>query len=143
MIYFLGLISFLILVFISIIHLYWSVGGKWAFKEVIPTKINGEEVMNPKWIDSLFVGVFLLIIAILYAVKINLFKTDLIPSWLLNYGLYVVGGVFILRAVGDFKYVGFFKKIKQTKFGVNDSKYFSPLCLFLGVVGILIEVCYV
>ncbi|MCF2873916.1 MULTISPECIES: DUF3995 domain-containing protein [unclassified Tenacibaculum] len=140
MVYFLGLISFLILTFISLIHLYWFVGGKWGFSQVIPTKLNGEVVLKPKWIDSLFVGVFLLIIAMLFAVKANLFQIEMIPKWFLKYGLYIVSGAFILRAVGEFKYVGFFKKVTETKFAKNDSKYFSPLCLFLGVIAILIEV---
>lgn len=140
MVYFLGLISFLMLTFISLIHLYWFAGGKWGFSQVIPTKLNGEVVLKPKWIDSLFVGVFLLIIAILFATKANLFQIEMIPEWFLKYGLYIVSGVFILRAVGEFKYVGFFKKVTETKFAKNDSKYFSPLCLFLGVIAILIEV---
>jgi hypothetical protein len=44
-----------------------------------------------------------------------------------------------LRAIGDFNYVGFFKKIKHTKFGKNDTKYFSPLCLTIGVLTIILE----
>lgn len=139
MIYFLGLISFLILVFISMIHLYWSIGGKWAFKEVLPTKANGKLVLNPKWFDGLFVGVSLLGVAILYGIRIELFKITFLPNWFLNYALYVITIVFIIRAIGDFKYVGFFKKIKETKFANNDTKYFSPLCFFLSIVGALIE----
>ena len=125
------------------IHLYWSIGGKWAFKEVLPTKANGKLVLNPKWFDSLFVGVSLLGVAILYGIRIELFKINFLPNWFLNYALYVITIVFIIRAIGDFKYVGFFKKIKDTKFANNDTKYFSPLCLFLSIVGALIEFYYV
>ena len=139
MIYFLGLIAFLILMFLSIIHFYWAIGGKWGFEAVLPTKKTGTRVLNPKWIDSFSVGVFLLGIAIVYGVKAAVLKFDFIPDWLLNYSLYTVLGVFFLRSIGDFKYVGFFKKIKNTQFAKNDTKYFSPLCLFLSAVGVLIS----
>jgi hypothetical protein len=48
--------------------------------------------------------------------------------------------LFILRAIGDFKYLGFFKKIKNTKFGQNDTKYFAPLCLIIGILTLLVAV---
>jgi len=35
--------------------------------------------------------------------------------------------------------VGFFKKIKHTEFAKSDSKIFSPLCLSIGVIGVLIQ----
>jgi hypothetical protein len=62
-----------------------------------------------------------------------------IPLWLDNYGLWIIAGIFILRAIGEFNYVGFFKKIKQTKFGQNDAKYYSPLCLTIGILTLLME----
>ncbi len=62
-----------------------------------------------------------------------------IPLWLDNYGLWIIAGIFILRAIGEFNYVGFFKKIKQTKFGQNDTKYYSPLCLTIGILTLLME----
>ena len=40
---------------------------------------------------------------------------------------------------GDFKYIGFFQKLKTSKFGKMDSKLFSPLCLTIGLIGIIIE----
>lgn len=140
MVYFLGGISFLILLFLSGIHLYWAVGGKWGIQSVLPTTPEEKIVLQPRWVDSVVVGVVLAIMGILFAVKSGLFELHFLPNWLLAYGLYVVSGIFLLRAMGDFKYVGFFKQIKTTKFGKNDTKYYSPLCLFLGIVGILIEV---
>ena len=76
----------------------------------------------------------------MYAEKIQLFTLSSTPTWLQDYGLYVVASIFLIRAIGDFNYVGFFKKVTTTEFAINDTKYFSPLCLFLGVVGLLIEV---
>jgi hypothetical protein len=138
MIYFLGWIAFLILIFLSVIHFYWAVGGKWGFNSVLPTKNDGSLMMKPKWIDSITVGIGLAFIAMLYAIKIELVFVAL-PNWLSQYGMYIIASIFLIRAIGDFKYVGFFKSIKNTLFANNDNKYFSPLCLFLGVIAFLLE----
>lgn len=45
---------------------------------------------------------------------------------------FAVGGVLVLRAVGEFKYVGFFKRVKGSKFATYDSWLFSPFCLLAG-----------
>ena len=56
----------------------------------------------------------------------------------MDYGLWIIASVFILRAIGEFNYVGFLKKIKHTKFGQNDTKLYSPLCLTIGILIIII-----
>ncbi|NRF91294.1 DUF3995 domain-containing protein [Paenibacillus frigoriresistens] len=33
--------------------------------------------------------------------------------------------------MGDFKYVGLFKRVKQTRFATYDTFLFTPLCLWL------------
>lgn len=62
-----------------------------------------------------------------------------IPNWITNYGYWIIPSIFILRAIGDFKYVGFFKKVRNTEFAKTDSKWFAPLCLTIGIFGILIQ----
>ena len=138
MISFLGVLSSLVLIFLGGIHFYWAVGGSWGIGAVLPTDENGNRKLNPKWFDSIIVGLALSFMSILYAIKSGILTATFLPNWLLKYGLFVVSVIFLLRAIGDFRYVGFFKKIKITAFAQNDTKYFSPLCLFLGVVGLLI-----
>lgn len=46
--------------------------------------------------------------------------------------------IFLVRAIGDFNYVGFFKKTKNTHFAKMDRKYFSPLCLLIAISGLYI-----
>ena len=52
-----------------------------------------------------------------------------LPEWFEKYGSKGYCSIFILRAVGECKYVGFFKQYSQTKFGRNDTKYYSPLTI--------------
>jgi len=55
-----------------------------------------------------------------------------------QYGDVFISIIFLVRAVGDFKYVGFFKRIRETPFAKMDSKFYSPLCLFISMIGIAI-----
>jgi hypothetical protein len=54
------------------------------------------------------------------------------------FDLYPLAIVLIIRAIGDFKYVGFFKRIKNTPFARYDTQYYAPLCLYLGLSTLLI-----
>jgi len=123
----------LILGAISLLHFYWAVGGKWGFYEALPTKENGERLFIPKKIHSFIVGSGLL--GIVGFVVFVLLKVINEGPYFLVIGkpvkyilIYLgIGIVFLIRAIGEFKYVGFFKKVKHTSFGKRDTKYFSPL----------------
>ncbi len=41
--------------------------------------------------------------------------------------------VLLLRAVGDFRYVGFFKSVGGTRFATMDTWCYSPVCLALSI----------
>ncbi|WP_307347298.1 DUF3995 domain-containing protein [Metabacillus malikii] len=46
----------------------------------------------------------------------------------------IITFIFFLRAIGDFKYLGFTKKIKNTNFSKYDTALYTPLCLYLGLI---------
>ncbi|MEH0157732.1 DUF3995 domain-containing protein [Limibacter armeniacum] len=131
---------FLSVVFIvlGVIHFNWVIGGEFGFAESLPTKENGERVLNPKKLDSAIVGLGLTAFGIFYVIKSGLVVFSL-PDWIMDYGSWIIPSIFLLRAIGEFKYVGFFKSIKHTTFGKLDTKFFSPLCLLIGIFGILIH----
>jgi len=47
--------------------------------------------------------------------------------------LTLIAVVFLIRAMGDFKYVGFFKKVRNTRFAKLDMNFYSPLCVAVSV----------
>ena len=51
------------------IHLNWVIGGKFGYVESLPTKENGERVLNPKKIDSAIIGIGLIAFGIFYMIK--------------------------------------------------------------------------
>lgn len=132
-----GLFLFFTFGFLSVVHFYWGLGGKWAANAAIPTKENNEKVMNPKLLECFAVAFGLLGLGLFILVRVQILSFKL-PSWLMKYGLWAISTIFILRAVGEFKYVGFFKKIKSTPFGQSDTKYYSPLCLIVGCLAMVL-----
>jgi hypothetical protein len=128
----------LIFIFLSAIHIYWGFDGKSGSSASIPTTSNNKPVIKPGAIDCFVVAIALLCFSIFVLIKAGVILFAL-PNWLLNYGLWAITAIFLLRAIGEFKYVGFFKKIKTTQFGQLDTKYYSPLCLIIGVLSIILE----
>ena len=134
----LSILLSIILIGLGLIHFNWAIGGKFGMVESLPTKESGERVLNPKKIDSAIVGIGLTAFGIFYILKSGLIEYNL-PEWIIKYGSWIIPIVFLLRAIGEFKYIGFFKSVKKTDFGKLDTKLFSPLCLIIGIVGILIQ----
>lgn len=122
---------------LGLIHWNWVFGGQFGFAQAIPTKENGERVLNPGRVDSAIVGLGLLAFAAFYLLISGLITIEL-PKWILSNVPWIIPTIFSLRAMGDFRYVGFFKRINQTEFARMDTKLFSPLCLFIGLIGFAI-----
>lgn len=93
---------------------------------------GGKPLFVPSRTSTLAVGVVLLLFAVLVAATSGALSLGLPPvllSWL-SYALALgLGG----RAVGEFKYLGFFKTVRGTRFARMDTLLYSPLCLLLAV----------
>ncbi len=120
----------IIFLFLAGIHLYWGVGGNWGSKAVIPTNYNGDQVLNPGLKECIVVMLGFLLATFLLWEKTGWLPSILPEKWT-RYGIIVMIVVFFIRSIGDFRYVGFFKKIKGTPFAVLDTRLFSPLCFLL------------
>ncbi len=129
---------FLIFLLLSSIHIYWALGGRWGSSAVIPTKDDALPVKMPGLIPTLIVALGLLGFGLFVLVQAQLIALQL-PNWMGKYGLWIMASIFMLRAIGEFRYVGFFKSIKHTQFAQNDTKYYAPLCLFIAVLICLVE----
>lgn len=121
-----------ILLIISGIHIYWGLGGNWGVRAAVPER-NGTKALRPGRFITLIVAIIFDGMALFYVAQIGRLPTidALIPNWLSQYGLWVLAGIFLLRAIGDFKYVGFFKRIRNSRFAELDTKFYTPLCLLL------------
>lgn len=138
MIFTLGLSASILLAILSLLHFHWALGGTYGFENSLPTDLNGNRVLNPKKIDSAIVGIGLLMFAFIFLVKSSILHLQL-PMFVMNYALWLIIAIFFLRAMGDFKFVGFFKKIKTTEFAKMDTKLYVPLCFLLSFMGLIVE----
>jgi len=128
-----------IFMLLSMLHFSWAIGGTWGFESALPTNESGVKILIPRKLDCALVGIGLLALAAFYLSKSGFIVFNF-PYWLTISVSWIIPSIFIFRAIGDFKYVGFFKKVKHTKFSKLDTRYFSPLCLLIGLTGILIEI---
>lgn len=127
----------IILISISAIHFYWAAGGKWATDSVFP-EIKSSKPIRPSILATVFVAFIFLGFAGVYLNKIQFLNIPF-PTFINQYGILILGIIFITRAIGEFKYVGFFKTMKDSKFAELDTKFYSPLCLFLGINSLIIK----
>ena len=120
---------------LGLIHFSWAVGSEWGMDAVLPTNLEGRRILDPGQIDSAIVGFGLFGFGLFYLCFTPLVDWSL-PSWVTKYGGWIIPTIFLLRTVGDFKYVGLFKKIKNTRFAKMDDRLFSPLCLIISLLGL-------
>lgn len=124
---------------LAAIHFYWALGGDWGFAHALPTTEQGERVLNPTKLESALVGLGLTAFGLFYLIKSGFISVHL-PHWIEQLGGWIIPAIFLLRAIGDFKYAGFFKSIRQTDFGTLDTMFYSPLCLLIALLGISLVV---
>jgi hypothetical protein len=115
----------------GLVHLYWVMGGAWGKAAAVP-ELNDHPAFVPSKAATLVVAVFLLLCALLIAAFGGLLPTPL-PQWLLTGLSYGLAAALFLRAVGDFRLVGFFKRVRGTDFARRDTMFYAPLCFILAV----------
>ena len=126
------LLSF-IFFFLSGLHIYWGLGGRRGLAGTVPIKADGTKRINPSAFDCFGVAFLLLGAAVFALVRSHLLSVTL-PSWLLHAVSWVLLVIFSARAIGEFRYVGFFKKVNSSQFARLDTKYYSPLCVLIAAL---------
>lgn len=124
--------------FLALLHLYWAVGGQLALRGAVPT-VGERQVFEPGAGFAIAVAAALIGAAIISAQRGGLVSLGL-PRWLSHLGTWVLAFIFALRAVGEFRYVGFFKRVRGTRFARRDSLVYSPLCVVISVLAAALAV---
>ncbi len=114
---------------------FWRSMGSVA---VLPVK-EGEHkpAFTPRIWGTLFIAILILMASLIIVVQGGYLQGFQANSFS-KIGSIVCALVFIIRAIGDFKFVGFFKKIKHSQFARYDTWFYSPLCLFFCFVHIIL-----
>jgi hypothetical protein len=133
-----SLINTLLFFGIALLHIYWAMGGRrWADAVLPEMGHDGKKLFVPGPIITLLVAVGLLLMAF-FSLAAAPFFAGIVPTKWVVYGNAAIAAIFALRAMGDFRYAGFFKKIKHTPFAKNDSRYYSPLCVLIALLALVI-----
>jgi hypothetical protein len=125
----LSIIVFVIMLIASVLHFYWAFGGKYGLRSAGPDLENGKDFVPSSWLIFI-VATLLLGLAVL---SVQLLSPIEQLKGYVHYLGFFVSFVLVVRSIGDFKYVGFFKKVYNSNFATLDTKYFSPIILFLGI----------
>jgi hypothetical protein len=125
---------------IAFIHVYWAFGGSFGGEAAIPrapaiADANPQMPRPPAFVPTrsatLLVAAALTGVALLVTVQAGWFDPAM-PNEIVRAAIGVVAAVMFLRAVGDFRLVGFFKRRTDSRFARLDTWFYSPLCVVLG-----------
>jgi Protein of unknown function (DUF3995) len=132
----LGILLAIIFAAIALLHIYWALGGSTSNISAIPT-VAGKQAFTPSALGTLMVAAaFVLAIFVVFG-QLG-FLGELIPHWIFRVGVFGISAIFLLRAVGEFRLVGFFKSVTGTPFAAMDTWVFSPLCLAIAVMAFIV-----
>lgn len=121
---------------LAALHFVWALRGGAGLEGFVPTD-EGRAVLTPGPLASVLVGGALAAAGLVAACRAELFCVGL-PSWMARGGIWVVALLFAARAIGDFRYAGFFKRVRGTRFAQRDTWLFSPLCVLIAVLAAVV-----
>ncbi|KGE20881.1 DUF3995 domain-containing protein [Paenibacillus wynnii] len=131
-------IAVVLLFLLGALHIYWACGGKFGSTAAVPVREDesgGSPVFVPGKIATLIIAFLLGGVAYALSVQSGLI-VDLLgfETRIYLYLCAISGGVFTLRCIGDFRYVGWFKTVRGTRFATMDQLLYTPICLFLAII---------
>ena len=120
-----------VLLALAAIHVYWATGGQRFAEASVPTRTptiegSGTPLFVPGPISTLGVAAGLTGAAVVVARAGFAARQRGLAN--------LVALAFLLRAVGEFRYVGFSKRVRGTEFSRRDDLIYSPLCLGVSVL---------
>lgn len=119
-----------VLSLLAALHVYWAAGGRTGWSSAVPSE-GGAPVFVPGPLACIAVALALLGFG---ASVLAAAEVVTLPGSSSMYRIVVAlgGAVFALRAVGDRRYCGFFKRKLGTMFAKRDTAFYTPLCVLLG-----------
>jgi Protein of unknown function (DUF3995) len=111
------------------LHVFWAFGGSWGKAATVPER-DGRPLFRPSQGVTLLVAAALITAAACAVVRGGV-TAESGAAWAARGGCWVLAAIFAVRAIGEGKYVGFMKRVRNTTFGRHDTWIYSPLCALL------------
>jgi hypothetical protein len=119
----------LIFIVLGLWHFYMAFTGVSGKSGAVPSA-DGKPLFMPSTKSTVAVGIVLILFAVLVAATSGMLLLG-VPTRVLTWLSYALAVGLFARAVGEFKYVGFFKTVRDSRFATMDTLLYSPLCLLL------------
>jgi Protein of unknown function (DUF3995) len=116
---------------LAAVHVYWGFGGRAGSLGAVP-EVNGRPAFVPSTPATFAVAVGLGLCGVLVAASAGLIFGRVPARWV-TWLAFALAVALLARAVGDFRLVGFFKRVRDSRFARMDSAVYAPLCLALGI----------
>ncbi len=127
-----GVITAIIFFLLSALHVLLAVITLPGTLRALIPEINGRPAFVPSKAGTLLVALGLGICSALVLGQVGLLDS-ILPGKIYQAGTVCLAIVLALRAIGDFRLVGFFKKVRNSTFAKLDTWLYSPLCALLAV----------
>ena len=121
----------LVFVALALWHVRMALSPSSGESGAVPSA-SGKPLFVPSTQATLAVAVVLFLFASLVAATAGFVEIG-IPVRVLSWLSYALAMGLLARAVGEFKYLGFFKRVRGSRFARLDTLVYSPLCLALAV----------
>ena len=105
---------------------------------VLPVIAEGQRTFRPGIFATFAVAALLGAFAFITLGSSGIFYPYITPGFF-RYGNTAIALVFALRALGDFRYIGFFKKATGTLFAHNETRYYPPLCVVIATISLMLS----
>ena len=102
----------------------------------MPTR-DGVPLFRPGRLASLAVALALFAAAALVLARVGWLAIAL-PGWMPRAGTWAIAAVFAARAIGEGRYLGFAKRVRDTAFARLDTWLFSPICAALALLAAVV-----
>jgi len=114
---------------LALVHVYWAFGGRVGKVAAIP-ELRGTPSFVPGRTATLLVACGLFACVALVGAAAGLIDVP-VEAVVIRWGCFGLALLLLLRAIGDFRLVGFFKTVRGSRFAWLDSALYSPLCFAL------------
>jgi hypothetical protein len=117
----------LVLAGLAVVHVYWAFGGRKGRAAAVP-EVGDRAVFSPSKAATLVVALLLAASAVILIGGIREWASPLFEI-----GCAGIAVVLLARSIGDRRYVGLLKRVRDTDFARRDTWLYSPLCLALAI----------
>jgi hypothetical protein len=116
----------------ALLHVYWALGGRAGLGAAVPHE-GGLAVIAPGRLATLAVALCLLACSALLLAWLRVIPSALSETSI-RIGVGVLAAIMAARAIGDFRYVGLFRRRGEGQFAAMDTLLYTPMCIAFSVV---------